>query len=431
MIKKFVNYNNSIALLLSLVVVTMPLKSNFNSMFIILLLAYGVVFLFIKRASVIFKPSKEVVVLILPFLFILIQGFYSEWNVFSKNAIRSLPVIIFPFLFFYLKPWLQNEQIKLVLKSLVFSAVGYSAFLLSVALYRQIGYKPDFSTINWFFFTYYDFTAALDIHPTYLGMYLCMAFAVLFHHLLVHRKRIIPTMLVLAFLMLIIFLSGSRISLVCLILIVISLLMFKMKILEREIKIILIAFVVILPILVFNLIPIVKERMVDMTFGIKDKYEYAKYGDEGENNNYNGGLVPRFQIWRCAIEVGNYNYLFGSGFGTTQDRLNACYTKKHLESFADQDYQTHSQYFNNYARGGLIGVFILLLIYFYTLFFAFKRKHMLHLCLIGIVIVASLTENILNRHMGIVFFTFFNSMFFFGTLTKTNENNCDKNVIGL
>ena len=425
MIKQFIN-NNSVALLLCLVVVTMPLKPNFNSMSIIILIIYSLLFIYKKRPLIIFKPSREVVVLILPFLFILIQGFYSEWDVFSKNAVRSLPLLIFPFVFFYLKPWLQNGQIKLVLKSLVFSAVGYSAFLLFVAFYRQISYKPDFSTINWYFFTYYDFTEALDLHPTYLGMYLCMAFAVLFYHFLLYRQRIIPTILVLAFLMLIIFLSGSRISLVCLILIITSLLMFQMKILERKLKIILIALILIMPILVFNFVPIVKERMLDMTFGLKDNYDYAKYGDEGKFNNYSGGLAPRFQIWSCAIEVGNYNYLFGSGFGTTQKRLNECYNKKHLEYFSDQDYQTHSQYFNNYARGGFIGLFVLLLIYFYSLFFAFKRKDMLHLSLIGIVIVASLTENILNLHLGIVFFGFFNSLFFLIPVRKKIIS--DKNV---
>lgn len=428
MIKQFIN-NNSIGLLLSLVVVTMLLKSNFNSMAMILLLVYSLFFIYKKRASIIFKPSSEVWVLILPFVFILIQGFYSEWDSFSKNAIRSLPLVIFPFLFFYLKPWLESGEIKLVLKSLVYSAVGYSAFLLSVAFYRQMSYKADFSTINWFFFTYYDFTAALDIHPTYFGIYLCMAFAVLFYDFLLHQKRIIPMMLVLAFLVLNIFLSGSRIALACLIIIILVLLMFRMKYLERKIKIILIAFVVIVPILVFNLVPIIKERMVDMTFGLKDNYEYAKYGDEGKDNNYNGGLGPRFQLWDCAIEVGNYNYLFGSGYGTTQKRLNVCYNRKHLDSYAELGYQTHNQYFNNYARGGFIGLFVLLLIYFYSLFFALRRKHLLHLCLVIIVIIASLTENILNRHMGIVFFAFFNSLFFFGILTK--DIIVDKNINGI
>src|SRR5690606_32482929 len=96
--------NNILPFLISLVVITMPLKPNFNSMSIILLLVYSLFFLYNKRSLISFKPSKEVVVLIVPFLFILVQAFYSEWGAFSKNAIRSLPLFIFPFIFFYLKP---------------------------------------------------------------------------------------------------------------------------------------------------------------------------------------------------------------------------------------------------------------------------------------------------------------------------------------
>lgn len=412
MMKRFIA-NYSLSLILSLVVVTMPLKSNINSMAIILFIGYSLFFLYKKRALIEFKFSRDVLVLILPFLLILGQAFYSDWDDFLKNAIRALPFLIFPFLFLYLKSWFNEKHISFVLKSLVFSALAYSIYLLSVAFYRQIDYQPDFSIINWYFFTYYDFTEALDLHPTYLGMYVCLAFTVVFYYLLGNGKRLTISFLVLGFLGLIVFLSGSRISLVCLILISLGLLVFKIKTLKMKMKLAIIGVLVVFPILVFNFVPIVKERMIDMTFGLKENYEYAKYGDKGKNNNYSGGLVPRFQIWSCAVEVGNHNYLIGSGFGRTQERLNECYESKGLHSFSNQDYQTHNQYFNHYARGGFIGLFILLLFYFYSLYVAFERKQILHISLIMMLVIVSLTENVLNLHMGIVFFTFFNSLFFF------------------
>lgn len=421
MIKQFINNSNNLSILLSLVVFTMPLKSNINSISIILLLTYSLFFVYSKRKEVVFRPSKEVVILILPFLFILMQGLYSEWSSFSKNIIRSLPLLLFPILFFYLKPWLVSKQKKRVMITLVYSAIVYSIFLLGFALYRQIDYKPDFSTINWFFFTYYDFTEVLGIHPTYLGMYLCLAFASVLYTYLNTRKNALTTIVLLSFLGLIIFLSGSRIALVSLVLVVLIGLAFKMKALDRKKKITILFIVSVFPVLIFNFIPIVKERMIDMTFGLKESYQYAKYGDDGKGNNYNGGFGPRFKIWRCAVGVGNHNYFVGSGFGTTQKRLNACYNNENLEGYADQDYQTHSQYFNNYARGGFIGLFVLLLVYFYSLIVSLKRKQVLHVSVIVIIIVVSLTENILNRHLGIVFFAFFNSLFFFSYNEEKHE----------
>ena len=321
MIKQFTN-SNVIVFLASLVVVTMPLKSSFNSISIILFISYTVFFLFIKRKEVVYIPSKKVLILIVPFLFILVQGFYSEWDSFSSNVIRSLPLIIFPFLFFYLGPWLKEREVKIVLTTFLFSSIGYSIFLLTIAFYRQILYKPDFSTINWFFFTYYDFTEALNIHPTYFGIYICLSFAVLFYHYLSRGNQNFINTLGLCFLLLIILLSGSRISVVCLILIIISTLALKLKGLNRKSKTIVLIFSIALPLIIFNYVPIVKERIIDMTFGLKETYKYAKYGVDIK---YNGGLKPRFEMWKCAIDVGNRNVLFGSGFGTTQKLLNDCY----------------------------------------------------------------------------------------------------------
>tara|TARA_R110002051_G_scaffold313322_3_gene389319 strand:+ start:10479 stop:11744 length:1266 start_codon:yes stop_codon:yes gene_type:complete len=420
MIEKLIN-SNILNVLLCIVVITIPLKSTFNSIFIILLLLYSIFFICVKHKEIVFKPSKEVLILILPYIFILIQGFYSEWNSFSKNMIRSLPIIIFPLIFFYLKPWLKIATRKLVLKTLIFSAIGYSLFLLIFAFYRQIQYKPDFSIINWYFFTYYDFTEVLDVHPSYLGMFLCLSFAVILNTFLSSKKKAFKNILLLSFLGLIIFLSGSRIALVCLILIILNLLFFKMKNLNNNKKITLVLLIIAFPVLILNFVPIVKERMIDMTFGLKNTYQYAKYGDKGKDNNYNGGLTPRFLIWSCAIDVGNRNYFLGSGFGTTQKYLNSCYLSKNLESFAEQNYQTHNQYFSNYARGGFLGLFVLLILYFYSLVFSLKRKQILHLSLLIIIIVASLTENILNRQFGIVFFAFFNSLFFFSSNKITHE----------
>ncbi|SDZ80999.1 O-antigen ligase family protein [Bizionia paragorgiae] len=416
MIKQFIN--NKLSVVLSVVVCTMPLKSNINSITIILLLAYCLFFIYSKRKEVVFLPTKAVIILIIPFLFILMQGFYSEWNSYSKNLVRSLPLILFPVLFYYLKFWLDSKLVKIVLTSLVCSSIAYSVFLLGFALYRQFLFMPDFSTINWYFFTYYDFTEVLDIHPTYLGMYLCLAFTAVLYRYLNTKNNPLITILLLGFLGLTIFLVGSRIALTCLVLIIIYLLAFKIKTLDKTKRIMILLLITMIPVLVLNFIPIVKERMIDMTFGLKTDYEYAKYGDDGKDNNYNGGFGPRLKIWHCAVDVGNYNPFIGSGFGFTQQRLNTCYNNSNLEAYAKKDYQTHSQYFNSYARGGVLGLCALLLLYIYSVVVSLSRKQVLHFGFLIIIVVASVTENILNRHMGIVFFAFFNSLFFFNSISS-------------
>ncbi len=275
-ISKTWHQTNLIVFFSSLVVLTMPLKSNFNSIAIILFVLYIYLFLYSNDAKMSFRINIEVIILILPFLFILIQGFYSEFDTFSRNLLRALPLLVFPFCFSRLKPYITFKQLQKILKVLLISALGYSLFLLVVALYRQISFSPDFSKINWYFFTYYDFTNALKIHPTYLGLYNCLAFMVVFNEFLSNNKNRFWNFCFIMILSIVIFLLGSRIALVCLFLTVIGFLVLKFRTIPKNIRAFVVLIVVLLPITVLKFVPIVKERMIDMTFGLKETFEYAK-----------------------------------------------------------------------------------------------------------------------------------------------------------
>ncbi len=135
----------------------------------------------------------------------------------------------------------------------------------------------------------------------------------------------------------------------------------------------------------------------------------------GENVKYNGGLSPRFQIWDCAITSIKDNYWLGNGFGQTQNKLNDCYNNKGLDAITlkkRRNYQTYNQYLSHLARGGILGLIVLLVTYFYPFFSALIAKNILYVWFIFMIILVSITENILNLHFGIVFFSFFNSLFF-------------------
>lgn len=410
-IPETLQHTNFIVFFASLVVVTMPLKSNINSITIILFTLYSCLFLYSKHHHKLkYKIDRKVILLILPFLFVLFQGLYSQFDVFSKNLLRVVPLFIFPICFAFLKPYLSSLIKERILKVLIISALGYSLLLVIVAFYRQIDFSPDFSKINWFFFTYYDFTDVLKIHPTYLGIYNTLAFIIVFDKLLSHNKKRFLNITVLIILTIVIFLSGSRIALASLFLIVMGLFCLRFRTIEKKTKILVILAIIILPMIVFKFVPIVKERMIDMTFGLKETFQYAKYGGDIK---YNGGLNPRFQIWDCAILSIKDNIWLGNGFGTAQVKLNECYINKGLDDYAQLNYQTHNQYFSHLARGGIIGLLVLLITYFFPLISALKANNIIYFGFICMIILVSVTENLLNLHLGIVFFSFFNSLFFF------------------
>jgi len=404
-----------ISLLGGIIIITLPLNLKLNSLSIILFVLYSS-YLMIKSKKINYKINKDVLILVLPFLYALFQGLYSEQNIYLNNIIRLLSILIFPIIFYYLSQIVNLFFFKKkILQTLIYASLLYSLYLLIIAFYRQFLFSPNFEKINWYFFTYHDFTEALNIQPTYLGLYNCLAIVSVLYIKKINR---INKFIIISFLTIIIFLSGSRISLVSLIMIFIFLFIKHYYSISIKIKLSLLFLFIIIPTGVFVYVPIVKERMVDMTFGLKETYKYAKYGT---NIKFTGGISPRLVMWNCAFKISNNSIFFGNGYGNTQKLLNRCYRQKGYENFANLNYQTHNLYFSYLARGGVIGLLILLLLYFYSVFNAVFWKDYLHTSFIILIVITSITENILNLHFGIVFFAFFNSLFFYSNKTTFNE----------
>lgn len=391
-----------------LIIFTLPLKENYNSICLIVFFLY----LFIKnKDKLYFSLTKETILFILPFIYLLTQIFNSYEKEFFNNLIRHLPILIFPFFSKVYKNYkFDNKKLINVYTSI---ATFYCLLLILYSIYRQFQYYQVFSKINWFYFTYHDFTSLLEVHPTYFGLFICLAYILVMETVFVKKSVVKLIQLLLFFI--IIFLLGSRIILVSTIFISIIFVAVNFSDFSKKSKLGVLMLLIIFPLIIFNTVPIVKERMLDMTFGLKESYKYAKYGDDIA---YNGGLGPRIEIWDCAIEITKGNILFGNGYGCTQCLLNQCYKDKGLDIYASSFYQTHNQYFNDYSRGGIIGLLILLAVFFVPLYWSIKNENYTYCYFIILIIISSFTENVLNRHFGIVFYAMFNSIFFYSFKMK-------------
>lgn len=392
-------------ILSSLVLITLPLKENYNSMVLITYFMY--LFTHLNKLSV-FPLKKDFIIFILPFLFVCSQVFISYEKEFSNNLIRALPILIFPlFSEIYKKNKVSNVKL---MGYYVNVASLYSLLLIIYALYRQLIFSPNFSEINWYFFAYQDFTSLIGVHPTYLGLFLCLAYTYVLNFSVEFNKYYFKNSFKIIVLLVTIFLLGSRIILLSTIIITLLIVFRNFSKISKKAKIGIIASAIFLPFFVFKTVPIVQERMIAMTFGSKQDFKYAKYGD---NVAYNGGLGPRIEIWKCAIEITKNSVLFGNGFGCTQCLLNECYKDKGLDEYAKSNYQTHSQYFNNYARGGVVGLFVLLIVLLAPLYKSIQDKNYIYSYFLILIIISSFTENIFNRHFGIIFYAMFNSVLYY------------------
>ena len=128
-----------------------------------------------------------------------------------------------------------------------------------------------------------------------------------------------------------------------------------------------------------------------------------------------GGKAIRMAIWKCSKDVIREHWLTGVGTGDIQDTLQAAYEKRKFY-FASRynRYNTHNQYLQTWIGHGIGGVLILGLA-FVIPFFVYRPPagQIVYFFFLGIMIFISFTESLLEINKGIVWYSFFNSIFAF------------------
>ncbi|PCJ23219.1 MAG: hypothetical protein COA97_12130 [Flavobacteriales bacterium] len=118
------------------------------------------------------------------------------------------------------------------------------------------------------------------------------------------------------------------------------------------------------------------------------------------------GLTLRLLLWQESINTIETlpDFLFGLGVGKATDaKLKENLNKRGLEKY--NRYSTHNQFVNVFMRTGIVGVILLLFIIVYGLYQAITRKNKLLLIMMVMFTFAMITESVLQRVLGIYFFT--------------------------
>lgn len=114
----------------------------------------------------------------------------------------------------------------------------------------------------------------------------------------------------------------------------------------------------------------------------------------------------RYTIYECDTEIALQSGLFGVGVESLQNKLNNCYKSKNMpEEHLALAYNTHNEYFNFLCGKGVVGLILfcgLLVFMFISL-----RKKPLFLPFFLSVLLVSLTENILERQIGVFYVALF------------------------
>ena len=117
--------------------------------------------------------------------------------------------------------------------------------------------------------------------------------------------------------------------------------------------------------------------------------------------------VTRPLFWVASMEVIKENFWFGVGNGDVKKALKDKYEAYNIGDKLEHTFNSHNQFLSTHLATGVPGVCCLILIFLLPLVKAWREKNYVLLSFILIVLIHALTETILARFHGIIFFSFF------------------------
>lgn len=120
----------------------------------------------------------------------------------------------------------------------------------------------------------------------------------------------------------------------------------------------------------------------------------------------------RILIWQSAWAVIQDNFWFGTGLGNDNDALHAEYERRGYNFLLEKKLNAHNQFLQTFLALG-VGAFLYFIVYMsLPIFYGIKNRDFLLLLFGLIILINSLTESILNRQAGIVFWTIWGTLLF-------------------
>lgn len=258
------------------------------------------------------------------------------------------------------------------------------------------------------------------LRPVLMGIFCLLSSIIAFERLTAASSKMKMTLWIFISLMaLMIFLMGIRLIIFCWLMIV---LYYFIKIFQKWSQRLLFIFASIILIFItgFTINPVKKQW--NELFDFSSSSNIVLDQDSSLGKQWRGKAI-RIAIWKCSEGLLKRNWIAGVGTGDVQDSLQQAYEERKFY-FASRynRYNAHNEYLQMTLANGLPGLFVLLSCIFVP-FFGYRKNYPGNMYLLFLLVFAMVgtTESLLQVNKGIIWYSFFNSIFAFGYFkTKTN-----------
>lgn len=353
------------------------------------------------------NKSKNVLVIIPLFCFYLISLLYSENLQFGlKDLETKLSLLVLPISFFISKIDLKSH-LQLILKWFVIGVFIAIIICFSDAIYQFILTKEESEL----------FYAKLSMfmHPGYFSMYVNFALIICLFNVFTPRNNQALTKKVNAFGCLIfipfIVLLSSKIGIITMFLSCLIAAIYWIKIKKAYIK----------SIVGLIVISLALVTTYNLSYSFKVRIDELFNTVSAKNTSTESTSAVRLLAWQTSVELISKKPIMGYGIGDTKDILLQAYQNKGLTTLSEKKLNPHNQFLQISLAIGILGCLIFILILYHSISKSIRHNCYLCLAFVSLFIINLLTECMLERIVGVVFFALFYSLFMVSIPLKIND----------
>lgn len=388
---------------------SLPLHEKVNTWFLIALALYAVFYSIKYRLKDYLK--SHLLLLSIPALLLIIRLFDVFVSNDYKNNIddltRGLSFIFIPFSLLILQRLSSSKIFKIAFWSLTIGCFLAAVICWSSVIFQIFkNNEPITGLFTWKKSNTY-LTAVIDIHPPYLGILILTVIIFLFKTYIHYNKQIKLKFIALCLISLFsffLFHLVARNSILFLIL-----MSFGYAVLNKKFKMLLLGsiFIMGLSYVVVNQGNHYLKRKYYKMLDLSDE----KIGDK------------RFKRLEASWNIFTQYPFFGAGKDKiSQLRLNE-YKKMNDQRAIDKNFNAHNQYMEYLCTYGIIGLFVFLFVLFYLLRETLLNRHYFLTILLFLFMFSCLTESVLERELGVKYFSFIAGCIIFLTSKQKIQNN--------
>ncbi len=313
----------------------------------------------------------------------------------------KLLLVIFPLILFSFDVFTEREK-KTILYSFIFGV--FTASL--IFFFHALAFHPSISvtfekSVHW--------THIMGYHRAYTALQMAMSFFIVLYFFVKENKskatsgKKIAMIMYMVYSFIYVFLLSSRMEIIAISLVFVVAVLFYF-ILRGEILKGIGSVAIVLLVISMAMLSVSGARQrfghtITSIFTPKTTKEKQTAGD------------IRPIIWALAVEIIQENPIIGVGTGDVQSALNDKYIENGEAVALKHNLTVHNEFIQTMVSLGIFGFLLLLGITLYPFLLAIKKQQYLYLFFLALFILANMTESMLEKQEGVMYFAFFNSFF--------------------